>query len=89
MRKSRKSHTQNQITTLQLSYDCRRKVQRVKDFSFWLHLNFIDTTPMVTPHFIYAFSYIHDDIKAIDKELISLGLFDEAMGKRPRKPDAK
>lgn len=25
----------------------------------------------------------------VDNELISLGLFDKAMGKRPRKPDAK
>ncbi|ECT1022174.1 hypothetical protein DPO11_19295 [Salmonella enterica] len=82
-----KKHPKSAIP--QLSYDCRRKIQRVKDFSFWLHLSFIDTTPMVAPHFVYAFSYIHDDIKAIDKELISLGLFDEAMGKRPRKPDAK
>ncbi|EOG3023399.1 ash family protein, partial [Salmonella enterica] len=41
----------------QLSYDCRRKIKRVKEFSFWLHLNYIGTTPMVAPHFIYAFSY--------------------------------
>ncbi|ECD9466774.1 hypothetical protein FNH71_18640 [Salmonella enterica subsp. diarizonae] len=79
LRPQQKKHPKPAIP--QLSYDCRRKIQRVKDFSFWLHLSFIDTTPMVAPHFVYAFSYIHDDIKAIDKELISLGLFDEAMGK--------
>ncbi|WP_441347406.1 hypothetical protein [Salmonella enterica] len=33
----------------------------------------------------YVLSYIHDDIKAVNKELISLGLFDEAMGKKRRK----
>lgn len=36
----------------------------------------------------YLLSCVHDDIKAVDKELISLGLFDEAMGKKRRKSDA-
>ncbi|ECI4647726.1 hypothetical protein DQY68_26835 [Salmonella enterica subsp. salamae] len=75
--------------TPQLSYDCHRRLERAREFSFWLHLSYIGTTPMVAPHFVYTFSYIHDDIKAVISELTSLGLFDEAMGKRPRKPDAK
>ncbi|EAO4343351.1 ash family protein [Salmonella enterica] len=84
-KKHPKSAIHHKDAVPQLSHDLRRKIKRVKEFSFWLHLNYIGTTPMVAPHFIYAFSYIHDDIKAIDNELIALGLFDEAMGKKHQK----
>ncbi|EKO4979395.1 ash family protein [Salmonella enterica] len=84
-KKHPKSAIRHKDAIPQLSHDCRRKIKRVKEFSFWLHLNYIGTTPMVAPHFIYAFSYIHDDIKDVDNELIALGLFDEAMGKKRRK----
>ncbi|ECC9704881.1 TPA: hypothetical protein ACJG01_002482 [Salmonella enterica subsp. salamae serovar 21:z10:[z6]] len=90
MRNPHKSHTQNQITTPQLSYDCRRKIYRAQMVALHLHLDLLavdfNAFQVYLPHIL---SYIHDDIKAIDSELISLGLFDEAMGKRPRKPDAK
>lgn len=81
MRNPRKSHTQNQITTLQLSYDCRRKIQRAQMVALHLHLDLLavdfNAIPVYLPHLL---SYIHDDIEAIDNELISLGLFDRAMG---------
>ncbi len=90
MRKSRKSRTQNQITTPQLSYDCRRKIQRAQETADYVDLYLrkisVDITPLFVPHVL---SYIADDIEAINKELISLGLFGEVTGKRPRKPDAK
>lgn len=74
----------------QLSYDCRRKIYRAQMVALHLHFDLLavdfNAIQVYLPHLL---SYIHDDIKAIDKELISLGLFDEATGKRPRKPDAK
>ncbi|EBN6863255.1 hypothetical protein DYJ33_26145, partial [Salmonella enterica] len=83
-----KKHPKSAIP--QLSYDCRRKIYRAQMVALYLHLELLDVDfnaiPVYLPH---LFSYIHDDIEAIDNELISLGLFDEAMGKRPRKPDAK
>ncbi|EDR5178951.1 ash family protein [Salmonella enterica] len=86
-----KKHPKSAIhPTPQLSYDCRRKIYRAHMVSLHLYLDLLDVDfkafPVYLPH---LFSYIHDDIEAIDNELISLGLFDEAMGKRPRKPDAK
>lgn len=90
MRKPRKSHTQNQITTPQLSHDCRRKIYRAQMVALYLHLDLLAVDFNAIPVYLpYLLSYIHDDIEAIDNELISLGLFDEAMGKRPGKPDAK
>lgn len=87
MRKPHKSHTQNTrsaISIPQLSYDCRRRLGRAKLLSFHLY---IDTLESNRPQLYipYIFSYIHDDIEAIDSELISLGLLDEAMGKKRRK----
>ncbi|MGF2865656.1 hypothetical protein [Salmonella enterica] len=83
-----KKHPKSEIP--QLSHDCRRKIQRAQDTADYTELYLrkisVDITPLFVPNVL---SYIADDIKAIDKELISLGLFDEAMGKRPRKPDAK
>ncbi|AXC64853.1 hypothetical protein DOE63_03945 [Salmonella enterica subsp. diarizonae serovar 59:z10:-] len=83
-----KKHPKSAIP--QLSYDCRRKIYRAQMVALHLHLDLLavdfNAIPVYLPHLL---SYIHDDIKTIDKELISLGLFDEAMGKRPRKPDAK
>ncbi len=80
----------HQESTPQLSYDCRRKIQRAQETADYVDLYLrkisVDITPLFVPH---VFSYIADDIEAIDNELISLGLFDEAMGKRQRKPDAK
>lgn len=74
----------------QLSYDCRRKIYRAQMVVLHLHLDLLavdfNSIPVYLPHLL---SYIHDDIKAIDSELISLGLFDEAMGNQTRKPDAK
>lgn len=75
-----KKHPKSTIP--QLSYDCRRKIQRAQDFAFWLHLYHYKESMEMAPHVIHVLSYIADDIEDIDKELISLGLFDEAMGKR-------
>lgn len=75
-----KKHPKSAIP--QLSYDCRRKIQRAQDFAFWLHLYLYKESTEIAPHVIYGLSYIADDIEDIDKELIALGLFDEAMGKR-------
>ncbi|HFZ9214418.1 TPA: hypothetical protein ACIPE5_002091 [Salmonella enterica subsp. diarizonae serovar 61:r:-] len=79
----------HQESAPQLSYDCRRKIYRAQMVALHLHLDLLavdfKALQVYLPHIL---SYIHDDIKAIDNELISLGLFDEAMGKRPRKPDA-
>lgn len=91
MRKPHKSHTRNSgtpTTVPQLSYDCRRKIYRAQEFAYWLSVNCSRSRLEPAPHLTHALSYIHDDIEDIDDELISLGLFDEAMGKRPRKPDA-
>ncbi|HCM1914622.1 TPA: ash family protein [Salmonella enterica subsp. salamae serovar 28:r:e,n,z15] len=83
-----KKHPKSAIP--QLSHDCRRKIYRTQMVSLYLSVDLLcrdfDSLPAWLPHVI---SCIHDDIEAIDNELISLGLFDEAMGKRPRKPDAK
>lgn len=75
-----KKHPKSAIP--QLSYDCRRKIQRAQDFAFWLHLYHYKESTEIAPHVICGLSYIADDIEDIDKELIALGLFDEAMGKR-------
>ncbi|WP_370611695.1 ash family protein [Citrobacter meridianamericanus] len=75
-----KKHPKSAIP--QLSYDCRRKIQRAQDFAFWLYMYHYKESMEIAPHVIHAFSYIADDIECIDKELIALGLFDEAMGKR-------
>ncbi|EQB3334770.1 hypothetical protein ACXJY9_002436 [Salmonella enterica] len=70
----------------QLSYDCRRKLHRAQMVVFHLYvLNMDSDEKTVQLHIPYVLSYIHDDIKAVNKELISLGLFDEAMGKKRRK----
>ncbi|EGG3068490.1 ash family protein [Salmonella enterica] len=83
-----KKHPKSAIP--QLSHNCRRKIYRTQMVSLYLSVDMLcrdfDSLPAWLPHVIDC---IHDDIKAIDNELISLGLFDEAMGKRPRKPDAK
>lgn len=85
-----KKHPKSAIHHPQLSYDCRRKIQRAQETADYVDLYLrkisVDITPLFVPHVL---SYIADDIEAIDNELISLGLFDESMGKRPRKPDAK
>ncbi|HCM3790861.1 TPA: hypothetical protein N3G98_000933 [Salmonella enterica subsp. enterica serovar Denver] len=89
MRKSRKSHTQNPITTPQLSYDCRRKIHRAKMLVLLFEAELMcGETNSASIYIPYLLSCVHDDIKAVDKELISLGLFDEAMGKKRRKSDA-
>ncbi|EBA9765691.1 hypothetical protein CFJ40_26480, partial [Salmonella enterica] len=63
----------------QLSHDCRRKIYRAQMVALYLHLDLLavdfNAIPVYLPHLL---SYIHDDIEAIDNELISLGLFDEA-----------
>ncbi|EGK5008147.1 ash family protein [Salmonella enterica] len=70
----------------QLSYDCRRKLHRAQMVVFHLYvLNMDSDEKTVQLHIPYVLSYIHDDIKAVNKELISLGLFDEAIGKKRRK----
>lgn len=70
----------------QLSYDCRRKIYRAQMVAMHASICSLDEDPEGIPLYMpYIFSYIHDDIKAIDNELISLGLFDEAMGKKRRK----
>ncbi|EBL2770532.1 ash family protein [Salmonella enterica] len=68
----------------QLSYDCRRKLDRAKLLTLHLYIDTLesDRLQLCIP---YIFSCIHDDIKAVDNELISLGLFDKAMGKKRRK----
>lgn len=68
----------------QLSYDCRRKLDRAKLLALHLYIDTLesDRLQLCIP---YIFSCIHDDIKAVDNELISLGLFDKAMGKKRRK----
>ncbi|EAC2150016.1 hypothetical protein CJ747_08295 [Salmonella enterica] len=70
----------------QLSYDCRRKLHRAQMVVFHLYvLNMDGDEKTMQLHIPYVLSYIHDDIKAVNKELISLGLFDKAMGKKRRK----
>lgn len=66
----------------QLSYNCRRKIHRAQMVAFYTHTLYMGCDiEKVQLHVPYILSYIHDDIEDIDKELISLGLFDEAMGK--------
>ncbi|EDQ3854051.1 hypothetical protein J9049_001827 [Salmonella enterica] len=85
-----KKHPKSAIHHPQLSYDCRRKIYRAQMVALHLHLDLLAVDfKALQVYLSHILSYIHDDIKAIDSELISLGLFDEAMGKRPRKPDAK
>lgn len=69
----------------QLSYDCRRKIHRAQmvAFIFQAEIACNGTDPELA-YIPYLLSYIRDDIKAIDNELVSLGLFDEAMGKKRR-----
>lgn len=66
----------------QLSYDCRRKIQRAKEVSFFLSFDLINRDigdpVMFLPHIL---AYIKDDIADIDKELTELGLFNKATGK--------
>lgn len=82
-----KKHPKYEIP--QLSYDCRRKIYRAQVVAMHAYIYSLGENPEDIPLYMpYIFSYIHDDIEAIDNELISLGLFDEVMGKRPRKPDA-
>lgn len=79
-----KKHPKSAIP--QLSYDCRRKIYRAQMVAMHASICSLDEDPEGIPLYMpYIFSYIHDDIKAIDNELISLGLFDEAMGKKRRK----
>ncbi|EBU3703737.1 hypothetical protein B9U77_25170 [Salmonella enterica] len=68
----------------QLSHDCRRRLGRAKILSFHLYIETLDGSRHL-PYIPYIFSCIHDDIKDVDNELIALGLFDEAMGKKRRK----
>ncbi|EAA9526569.1 ash family protein [Salmonella enterica] len=68
----------------QLSYDCRRRIYRARITALHMHIDTL-MAEHIQPHIPYIFSYIHDDIEAIDKELISLGLFDSSLGKRRRK----
>ncbi len=68
----------------QLSYDCRRKLDRAKLLALHLYIDTLESNRLQL-YIPYIFSCIHDDIKAVDNELISLGLFDKAMGKKRRK----
>ncbi|EHM9346287.1 ash family protein [Salmonella enterica] len=79
-----KKHPKSAIP--QLSYDCRRKLHRAQMVVLHLYvLNMDGDEKTMQLHIPYVLSYIHDDIKAVNKELISLGLFDKAMGKKRRK----
>ncbi|EOH8594679.1 TPA: hypothetical protein ACU6JA_004854 [Salmonella enterica] len=83
-----KKHPKSAIP--QLSYDCRRKIYRAQMVAFYMHILYMDCDiETMQLHVPFILSYIHDDLEAIDNELVSLGLFDKAMGKRPRKPDSK
>ncbi|EED1397446.1 hypothetical protein EWN97_002448 [Escherichia coli] len=70
----------------QLSSDCRRRIHRAQMVTLHSYIQRIADNPCAVDLCIpYLLSYIHDDIEAIDNELISLGLFDQAMGKKKRR----
>ncbi|EAW9499902.1 hypothetical protein QW46_17675 [Salmonella enterica] len=69
----------NKYTVPQLSYDCRRKINRAKKMAQWMHINGLHSSVSTAIGITYALSYIADDIKDIDNELKALGLFDESM----------
>ncbi|HBB6657619.1 TPA: hypothetical protein G8Z02_004376 [Salmonella enterica] len=73
----------NKYTVPQLSYDCRRKINRAKQLTKWMHINGLHSSVNTEVGITYALSYIADDIKDIDNELKALGLFDESMGVAP------
>ncbi|EAO9180437.1 hypothetical protein S829_20975 [Salmonella enterica] len=83
-KKHPKSAIRHKDTIPQLSHDCRRRLGRAKILSFHLYIETLDGSRHL-PYIPYIFSCIHDDIKDVDNELIALGLFDEAMGKKRRK----
>ncbi|EJF5651963.1 ash family protein [Salmonella enterica] len=83
-KKHPKSAIRHKDAIPQLSYDCRRRLGRAKILSFHLYIETLDGSRHL-PYIPYIFSCIHDDIKDVDNELIALGLFDEAMGKKRRK----
>ncbi|MEE7152908.1 hypothetical protein Q0S20_25930 [Escherichia coli O2:H6] len=66
----------------QLSSDCRRRIHRAQMVTLHSYIQRIADNPCAVDLLL---SYIHDDIEAIDNELISLGLFDQAMGKKKRR----
>ncbi len=70
----------------QLSSDCRRRIHRVQMVTLHYYIQCLADNPCSVDFCIpYLLSYIHDDIEAIDNELISLGLFEQAMGKKKRR----
>lgn len=73
----------NKYTVPQLSYDCRRKINRAEKPAKWMHINGLHSSASAAIGITYALSYIADDIKDIDNELKALGLFDESMGVTP------
>ncbi|EBJ7480637.1 hypothetical protein DQZ30_15505 [Salmonella enterica subsp. diarizonae] len=73
----------NKYTVPQLSYDCRRKINRAKQLAKWMRINGLHSSVSTAVGATYALSYIADDIMDIDNELKSLGLFDESMGVAP------
>ncbi|EGI5342407.1 hypothetical protein VW00_002049 [Salmonella enterica subsp. enterica serovar Sandiego] len=73
----------NKYTVPQLSYDCRRKINRAKQLTKWMHINGLHSSVNTEVGITYTLSYIADDIKDIDNELKALGLFDESMGVAP------
>lgn len=85
-KKHPKSAIRHKDAVPQLSYNCRRKIHRARMVAMYLSLDFqlrdLYSFPAWLPHVL---SCIDDDIEAVDNELISLGLFDEAMGKKRRK----
>ncbi|EDW6355800.1 ash family protein [Salmonella enterica] len=83
-KKHPKSAIRHKDAIPQLSHDCRRRLGRAKILSFHLYIETLDGSRHL-PYIPYIFSCIHDDIKDVDNELIALGLFDEAMGKKRRK----
>ncbi|RAX33054.1 UNVERIFIED_CONTAM: hypothetical protein DQE83_22110 [Escherichia coli] len=74
-----KNHPKSEIP--QLSYDCRRRIHLAQMVALYSYIQcFADDSQSINFCIPFILSYIHDDIEAIDNELISLGLFDEAMG---------
>lgn len=70
----------------QLSYNCRRKIYRAQMVALYLSSDLSERDLRSPPLWLpFILTCIRDDIKDIDSELISLGLFDEAMGKKRRK----
>ncbi|EFH3308140.1 hypothetical protein RH217_19400 [Escherichia coli] len=79
-----KKHPKSEIP--QLSYDCRRRIHRAQMVTLYSYIQCLaDNSISVNFCIPYLLSYIHDDIEALDNELISLGLFDQALGKKKRR----